>query len=185
MVVFLCALGLLGLAVLVRVGAVIKWRLCPGDSGNKDEGPGDAIRRSRTRLQRVVDEQETYGYALPPPATTRATWELVWAISDYLRQWQPSLRKKKRRNSGTEEGASQGGKGGGEGDTAAGNNPGNSGGGSAVHPIVGMGEIVDPSGSLLRHRGQGGGGEEGGREREDDDDEVLLTRRSDMGQSQS
>lgn len=53
-----------------------------------------------------------------------------------------------------------------------------------MHPIVGMGEIVDPSGSLLRHRGQGGGGEEGGRE-EDDDDEVLLTRRSDMGQSQS
>jgi len=110
-VVLICALAVLGIATLVRIGAYFAACVLGITRAHPEEEDEHPIRRSRHRLARVVEEQQDYGYALPPPATTRATWELTWAISDYLRHCQASLDKSKStrglvvsKNSGKVEG---------------------------------------------------------------------------------
>jgi len=87
-VVLICAFGLLAVAILVRLGTHVHRYVYGLGTIYIDDPEKNSIRRSRTRLANIVSEQEAYGYALPPAATTRATWELTWAISDYLRHGQ-------------------------------------------------------------------------------------------------
>jgi len=79
---------ILGFGVLVTISYLIISSCCCNIS-KVDNIQSKSIRSLGNNIKAVIERQENYARKLPPNTLTYANWELLAAISNFLKEWRP------------------------------------------------------------------------------------------------
>ena len=82
-------LFILGLGIVITIIFYLS-NCCCGSRDDSIKAQSNSVRSLGNNLKNVIERQEKYARRLPPNTLTYANWELLAAISNFLKEWRPS-----------------------------------------------------------------------------------------------